>query len=224
MKERPILFSGEMVRAILEGRKSVTRRVIKPQPVLANDGLWDYWKGGEWQGAVDPGDGRFNFIQCCPYGMPGDRLWVREAWGSGDRFIYEGEQDPPRIVVYRADGAAMNYAHDDDGYFIEAQDWNLNLVKWRPSIHMPRWASRITLEVVDVRVERVQEISDEDVLAEGVSASQAVGVVVPGSDITYPSLMFRDLWNSINAGRGFGWDADPWVWCVEFKRVEAAHD
>jgi len=189
MKERPILFSGEMVRAIIDGRKTQTRRVV-------NEAV-----------AFPP----------CPYGAPGDRLWVRETFAS---FRAEGQPVTPRdarYVVLR-DGAQV-YADGKTypplaAYAAGAFD----AIKWRPSIHMPRWASRITLEVVSVRVERVQSITEEDARAEGVA-------------VTAPHLMhgalasmsarenFAVLWDSIN-GKRAPWAVNPWVWRVEFRRVQ----
>lgn len=164
MKERPIIFSGEMVRAILAGRKTQTRRVIKPQPVI-QDGV-AFFKTG----------------QRCPYGQIGDRMWVREAWirNSG-------------VPAYRADDPS----------------WPGETPKWKPSIHMPRWASRITLEIVNVRVERLQDITVGDAWAEG----------CPNSDVNVIPDWFIPLWAGINAARGNGWDDNPWVWAIEFKRV-----
>lgn len=174
MKERPILFSGPMVRAILEGRKTQTRRVVKPQPAhIAGIGTVLN---------IDTITGK-----ACPYGKPGDRLWVRETW-DGVRLDGGGA-----LVSYRADG---DKPVTDDG-------------RWHPSIHMPRWASRITLEVVSVRVERLQEISEEDAMAEGVALAE---------NYRGPVAHFASLWEQIN---GLGsWNANPWVWVVEFRRVQ----
>lgn len=177
--ERPILFSGEMIRAILEGRKTQTRRVIKPQPEF--DGGFPIW----WPQ--------------CPYGKKGDRLWVREAFSVCDH-----PQGP--VCSYKAD-------HPQDEY-----------LKWRPSIHMPRCASRITLEIINIRIEQLQEISDSDALAEGVPVNEsAISVPLSGEfdeKETIPRALYRDLWDSINAKRGFGWDVNPWVWVIEFKRLQ----
>lgn len=178
VKERPILFSGPMVRAILEGRKTQTRRVVKAKhlPFLGN------LLGGFL-------DGRWN-QRPLPYGRPGDRLWVREtwAWCSKARGHW----------LYRADDSDLGTCHVKDG-------------RWKPSIHMKRAASRITLEVVAVRVERLQEITPGDAIAEG----------CPGGDHgdRYAAIdQYRALWGSIN-GAG-SWAANPWVWVVEFRKVE----
>jgi len=186
MKERPILFSGPMVRAILEGRKTQTRRVVKPQP------------------GCDPRDDEHLDMGRCPYGQPGDRLWVREAWHTDERDLEyarakheDAMSDSP--IYYRADPE-----NDNAG------------CTWRPSIHMPRWASRITLEITRVRVERLQEISEKDAIAEG--ADPYLHPVHPGREGLRHVDGFRSLWESIN-GPG-SWDANPWVWVIEFKRVE----
>ncbi len=178
MKERPILFSGEIVRAILESRKTQTRRVVKPQPKLA-PGFYDMVAG----------------LPPCPYGQPGDRLWVREAM----------MQDPEDGVTYAADGqlvmAPPTYCYRDE------------TTKSVPSIHMPRWASRITLEIVSVRAQLLQDISKQDCMAEGMNDLEDVHAGWHQS--------YAQLWDSINAKRGFGWDKNPWVWVIEFKRVAA---
>jgi len=203
MKERPILFSGPMVRAILEGRKTQTRRVVMPQPSLV-DGDGVAFFDGHGQG----GRGSRDRIIGCPYGAPGDRLWVRETWGLFDTQPSDG---PERATVfYRAD-----------------PDLHPNFLKyqlWRPSIHIPRWASRLTLEVTGVRVQRVQEISEVDAAAEGAgTAAFEVEVPVRAAPLRSPECHkagFAILWDSINAKRGYGWDANPWVWMIELQRIE----
>lgn len=193
VRERPIIFSGPMIRAILEGRKTVTRRVIKgPTPIAVGTG-WSRW----WSEKMQTQLSASGFAKChCPYGAPGDRLWVRETWAdcSTNPLICED------TIAYRA--TEPEWDRDCTG------------IRWRPSIHMPRWASRITLEITNVRVERVQDITEEDAEAEGVlpipSHLTSVDYVTP----------FADLWNRINAKRGYSWAANPWVWVVEFRRVE----
>lgn len=184
MRERPILFSGPMVRAILEGRKTVTRRVIKVQP--HGLGAW-IRQGIKW---MFPNVCPHTTVNC-PYGQPGDRLWVRES--TSEDVI--GSQS---VARYTADGATSNHP------------WWYSRSAC-PSIHMPRIASRILLEITDVRVERLQDISDEQALAEGVDQTNTS---IPG----YARQRFQDLWGSIN-GTG-SWDANPWVWVVEFKRIQ----
>lgn len=196
-REHPILFSGPMARAILEGRKSVTRRVVKPQPVVGDGGCWypepprkTAHRARHYANDAHLRKGLARDF--CPYGTPGDRLWVRETWGKLDM----------GSVCYRADDEPAVPA---DG-------------RWRPSIHMPRWASRITLEVTEVRVQRLQEISEEDAKAEGVEA-------VPFCKAGRPDGMehveaFEGLWTDINGKRpGCSWDANPFVWVISFRRL-----
>ncbi len=191
-KERPILFSGEMVRAILEGRKTQTRRVVKPQPCEMN-----VWHGAIYDGEIDLDKTPCMESRSCPYGVPGDRLWVRETFCTGS--FYDCFQEDGAIC-YRA--TAGNTTETD-------------CAAWRPSIHMPRHASRITLEVTSVRVERVQNISEEDAKEEGVEH-----FLIPPDGGSAPHIEgFRKLWDSINAKRGFGWAANPWVFVIEFRRV-----
>jgi hypothetical protein len=190
MTDRPILFSAPMVRALLAGTKTQTRRVVKPN-AWVDEGDCDYTgqcvKVGE---SID--------LRRCPYGQPGDRLWVRETWAV--RGLAWGMK--PSQAAKIASPAAWRYAADD------ATGWQHG---WKPSIHMPRAASRITLEITGVRVERLQEISEADAQAEGCNIRAAV------CDVSDPaSRMYHALWESIN-GPG-SWAANPWVWVVEFKR------
>lgn len=197
MKERPILFSAPMVRAILAGTKTQTRRAMKPQPhedrMRLEVGLYhptvidrhgDEQPGEEKFGAWTE-DGEQGWV--CPYGQPGDRLWVREAFqrAGGDSGWW-----------YRATDAAADLGHSPVSH-------------WRPSIHMPRAASRITLEITGIRVERLQDISDADVAAEGISTGTADCMV----------WHYKKLWESIN-GAG-SWDANPLVWVVEFQLLDS---
>ena len=201
MKERPILFSGPMVRAILEGTKTQTRRVMDRQPESKGciaqtpaDELWYLWPCVRQNEVVDC------FCKC-RYGQPGDRLWVRETVALVPATAYRGSDgvqqtpnpdDPTEVAIYRA-----GWDRSQPG------------TRWRPSIHMPRWASRITLEITGVRVERVQEISEADMYAEGLDRA-------PYGD---PSAGFQVLWDEINGSRGYGWASNPWVWVLEFQRV-----
>ncbi len=214
-----------MVRTVLDGRKTQTRRVIKRQPDSDEEHVGWVGAAAVWRADGIPrplGDSTTNK---CPYGVPGDRLWVREAhqavWFSED---YESgscdEWGPivPFPETKEAAGKSLQYRADykNDVCSTEDRGW-----PWRPSIHMHRWASRITLEVTGVRVERVQDITREDAAAEG---------VVLSPDTLFPTCNTRDkqreqfprLWNSINAKRGFGWAVNPWVWVVEFKAVPDA--
>ena len=198
MKEHPILFSAPMVRAILDGRKTQTRRVMKPQPVLC-DGMWD-WKDCQW---MDDGIGfpASGIIDHSPYGVPGDRLWVWEAFCKCDR------TDEFTTMCFRAEDDTCDDA------------------KWTPSIHMPRWASRIILEVIGVRVESLQDISEKDAKAEGVESYSDDGVIYYGEfgkGDCRPDREFSRLWDSINAKRGFSWKSNPWVWVIEFERIKEA--
>ena len=195
-RERQILFSAPMVRAILDGRKTQTRRIAKPR--------FDDRKPCEhWKGENHDGDATM-YRHCshgseglgCPYGQPGDRLWVRETWFSSN-------PKTPSRVRYAAD----DLIRLEDGLFARAV---CNPPKWRPSLFMPRWASRITLEIVAVRVERLQDISDTDAIREGIPD-------YPDFTGDSPVHDYSALWESIN-GNG-SWDLNPWVWVIEFKRV-----
>lgn len=204
MKERPILFSGPMVRAILDGRKTQTRRVVKPQPrqtPITNGsavGSYDVWPNNdsclEWDDVV--ADTAY-YVQAgfCPYGQPGDRLWVREAFATVESEAPAAGMEPSIGTVYRA-----SYDEQRDGQYLPG-------LTWRPSIFMPRWASRITLEVAGVRVERVQDITPEDAKSEGIEHLYA------------PRNAFANLWDAINAKRGYPWESNPWIWVVEFRAL-----
>ena len=216
MKERPILFSGDMVRAILEGRKTQTRRAVKPQPgdhmripMLTQNG---------WQFMTHPDQLRDTVSSWrCPFGIPGDRLWVRETWStrSGADGLRPIQISPNRVgkepIWYKADGAQSYPEYDK-----QPQG------KWRPSIHMPRWASRITLEITGVRVERLQDMSEEDARAEGIVDGGCLncGEHEPcGCNDPQPDARdsFIYLWESIHGEDS--WNANPWVWVIEFRMV-----
>ena len=203
-KERPIIFSAPMVRAILEGRKSMTRRIVKPQPNVIH--------------AIHPdasittnlifskGDQRIH----CPYGVPGDRLWVRETWD----FLPDGQNSAN--IFYWVDG--------DFQQRIPPPEYNpflYNNPRKRPSIHMPRWASRITLEIVSVRVERVKEISEEDADKEGFGGDfpHRIFPELFNPDCGHLSMQecFAALWESIHGP--CSWEQNPWVWVIEFGRI-----
>jgi hypothetical protein len=217
MKDYPILFSGEMVRAILEGRKTQTRRVMKPQPSLDFSPIAVEWyaptvvgSGGEEQ----PGAEIFGVYgdeegYRCPYGASGDRLYVRETWATKPDYDNVPLKD---AGFYDADPIFYRATDVDYGFGVVG--------KWRPSIHMPRWASRITLEIIRVRVERVQDMNLGDCFAEGLTVEQVLNLSrgQKPSDIINA---YATLWNSINDDRGFGWKVNPWVWVFEFKRVTA---
>jgi len=208
VKERPILFSGEMVRAILEGRKTQTRRVIVSR--------YDWYmgeldNGKPWPFYQDYVHGELEAIPVkCKYGQAGDQLWLRETFGLVWPGEFEPETDRECDVQYRADLPSGCTDYPGRWPADEARG-NPEAPKWKPSIYMPRWASRINLRITDIRVERVQDISEEDCEAEGIDPN-------PESKLG-KKLEFRELWNSINKKRGFGWDENPSVWVVEFERV-----
>ena len=199
MKERPILFSGPMVKAILEGRKSQTRRVMKPQPIkLPYDHIFPSGEHGLMSDT--PHQYGSSMAHFCPYGKVGDRLWVRET-------LRRAESGTPTRYL---DGCPVMR----DG---ESIDWPFKRSPW-PSIFMPRWASRISLEITGVRVERLQEITEEDAVAEG--CELMVGVTAGGCiGLVSARYAFRKLWDSIN-GKKYPWSENPWVWVIEFKRIE----
>ena len=205
MKERPILFSAPMVRAILAGTKTQTRRVVKPVGDDDSFVLQDYGDGW-WPYRSDDGEspmkGDNEIPHACPYGHPGDRLWVRETWRVCGGREYEYQQDRSQ-VMYRA-------THQEDGFPLAWESY-----VWRPSIFMPRWASRITLKVTGVRVERLQDISIADAMAEGVVETNAnLRGLEPCMEWRYA---YEDLWRQINGPDS--WDANPWVWVIEFRRT-----
>lgn len=190
MKERPILFSAPMVRALLDGSKTQTRRIVKDTGFYAIEGH---------HGTETAERERSALATRCRFGMPGDRLWVREAW----RTVAEADCMPPRD---------LNAAHR---LWMEADaPHQPGFGKLRPSMFMPRWASRINLEITGVRVERLNDISEHDALNEGVTF---LNPVKPGRANRMAREAFADLWQSIN-GAG-AWDANPWVWVVEFRRL-----
>lgn len=219
-REIPIRFNGDMVRAILDGRKTQTRWLMKPQPPRPEDvhakagidfGLFrgerhDWWRpsGPVW--AVRELMGTEPQWRC-PYGGPGDLLWVRETHALLPRYDatpvrhFHPERGLATSVFYKAGGPERVFVEGD-----------AKPGRWRPSIHMPRWASRLTLRVTSVRVERLQDISEDDARAEGV-----VGWDVPSLGVN-PRDGFRVLWDSINEKRA-PWASNPWVWVVAFERV-----
>lgn len=206
MKERPILFQGSMVRAILEGRKTQTRRVVKPSLYV--------WEGQSETDCenIQQSDPRFGeaclkWVRC-PYGIPGDRLWVRET------FVLEWpEMDRPEDEAEYRRWLVPHYAATESKPDLVDQNTEKPL-GWRPSIFMPRWACRLVLEVTEVRVQRVAEISEKDAKAEGVDAG---GHSISPDKLGVHRGAFAYLWSSINGRES--WDANPFVWAITFRRV-----
>ncbi|HIG3137083.1 hypothetical protein M1V68_21690 [Klebsiella pneumoniae] len=202
MTERGMIFNAEMVRAILDGRKTQTRRTVKPQP--DEDGLAKV-TNGPW---VDTSERNYR----CPFGAAGDRIWVRETWA-------EAGASAPDLKLYRA-----NYPEHVPSIYENVPP--AEEIRWTPSIHMPRTASRILLEITDVRVERLNAISEEDAEAEGIDMealydSQDCYDCIADHNMTgRPTVTgaFKYLWESIYGEEG--WKSNPWVWVIEFKRVE----
>jgi hypothetical protein len=245
LKCRPILFSAPMVRALLDGRKTQTRRVVKPRK--DEDRCASDCAGPQWDRAwADPGfgSGGYLHVPCkdgaaqrvrCPYGNIGDRLWVRETFCIGHD-SYDGN-----LVTTDKDGNDIDpkafYCATTDPLFqwLNHDGEYTDKIPWKPSIHMPRWASRITLEIADVRVQRVQDIIRDECFYEGVESVNPyeftpklpAGMCVCWRDYSNGEwtsdvrMSFRTLWDSINAKRGYSWKVNPWVWAISFKLLEA---
>ena len=253
---KPILFNSEMVRAILDGRKTQTRRIIKPQPNV--DGFGDSTEVGgvcydpiskkvlkavESNGRYKRGAGILTPKEIkCPYGKVGDKLWVRETWAS----VSENCLLPTaRPIIYKASENEMIF---DVGTNWKPSDFP---IKWKPSIHMKKIHTRIFLEITDIRVERVQDIIGEDILAEGLNLPEPPRNAIEAlpkpsgydswdtkrqdewldgaartmyfaqcADVDDCLDIFKKLWNSIHEKHGYGWDKNPWVWVVEFKKSQ----
>jgi len=207
IKERPIIFSGEMVRAILAGNKTQTRRVIKPQPTYdGKDWWWNHRNGAASKNTLE------TLLAAKPveltdhYGDVGDCLWVREA-GKLDT-------DSKRIFIYAATPGVCRVKDraPDEDYHPAAHAY-----KPVSPIYMPRWASRLTLEITEVRVERLQDITDADAIAEGCDDPTCESIsIAPG----FMREVFKGGWDYLNSKRGFEWDSNPWVWVISFKRIE----
>jgi hypothetical protein len=209
MKEHPIIFSTDMVKAILEGRKTMTRRVIKPcSTATLHDGSQPEW---------------VYTLAKCPYGQVGDRLWVRETWRPMSHDVLGKKAD----VFYFADNKILSKVCSREEWERACYYHGFADARPRPSIHMFRWASRITLEITELRVERLQEIGGDggfgkldECRAEGLIVGK--GFVKGGTNLPmrYNSIhAFIDLWDTLNAKRGYGWDTNPWVWGIGFKVV-----
>lgn len=236
MKERPILMSEPNILPILEGRKTQTRRIVKP----GYHTIGEREDGTLWPWREDCNNADDYWYPCpyaCPYGKPGDGLWVRETWRIGAW----NENTGCVTVDYLADGHCrkewIRVEPDEDGdkfnrYWEQSAEDARKAFGWqdsyewepgespcrkRPPMFMPRWASRILLEITDVRVERLQDISEEDAKAEGVSFGNITDQVTGEIDCDAVEA-YEELWESIN-GAG-SWDANPWVWVIEFKRID----
>ncbi|MCO1336375.1 hypothetical protein MO867_18745, partial [Microbulbifer sp. OS29] len=221
-----ILFNGDMVRAILDGRKTQMRRPIKPQPF---NGVNDE-QAIKQIGGLPPGRSLYQEINSawqsryvdidCPYGEPGGRLWVRETFGYEVRSLGGA---PHEQIVYRASKPDAVHCYDCNGMG--------QPIKWKPSVHMPRWASRITLEITGVSVERIQDISEEDAIAEGILNSTLQ------TPLTKTVMYHCGPWPTPICGESArdaygallesiygkdGWDQNPWVWVIEFRKVNQA--
>jgi hypothetical protein len=210
MSEKPILFNGGMVRAIIDGRKTQTRRVVKPQPPsdggpvhgpemyepVAYDRYGEMFPGPDIYGVYEDS---CEWGVRCPYGRPGDRLWVRES-------TYIDDAGPSDIKGY-LDIYHVNY--NADGH----SEWRYSNIRLKnigskPSIHMSRFMSRIDLDVTSIRVDRLQDITKDDAISEGMGGKT-------------PCIDFALLWDDINEKGGYGWDTNPWVWVVEFEQLDA---
>lgn len=218
-KERPILFSGPMVKAIREGRKTQTRRVMKP-PLTVNGVRHHKWE-------------RPDVIERCPYGKVGDRLWVRETWqtyrarsaeqnAAIKASIARIESGQSKDIVAEVGSWPMPPNGDVNTLYAAdfgewAYDVDSDLKPWRPSIFMPRKLSRITLEITEVRVERLRAITGGDAWEEGFRARDDVGTYYHSKERIE---RFAEGWDEINAKRGYSWDDNPWVWAITFKTVK----
>ena len=206
MKDKPILFSTPMVKAILEGKKTQTRRILK---LKKGDTVGKIYDDKETEYIICDKDGDevpMEFVS--PYGVAGDRLWVRETWG-----LTQGNGSPiDAWISYKAGGQNSELPIRDNGNLF---DYPIK-EGWRPSIFMPRWASRITLEVTEVIVQRLQNITEEDAQAEGFTEQ------LESEGIYYKSarMGFYETWNKLNSKRGYSWDSNPFVWAISFKVVK----
>jgi hypothetical protein len=243
-RERPILFSAPMVLAILSGKKTQTRRLLRPQPVsngshysrelgdivCRNDYLPPsamLLRVGRGKNACEVADCEEPWERFCPYGQVGDRLWVRETWQGWERVSYEADEwEPltPDYLIGRGHSSIAEYVAERGHPHVEHAAGGKSVGPWRPSIHMPRWAARLLLEVTDVRVERLQDVGGHDVVSEGLKLTRCdcepcrMSATMCPADETGHIMAFAELWDSINAKRA-PWSSNPWVWVVGFKRV-----
>ena len=229
--ERPILFCGSMVRAIIDGRKTQTRRVIKPPRKAfefnsvfrgVGDGMWHIADIDQPMG--EPAECWNETEITCPYGEPGDRLWVKETWAilDGNRHFQGSVERAEDLFIARRGNIHW-----------KADALTPNIGPWRPSIFMPRWASRIILEIVNIRAEKIQCISDADAIANGIERIGGAACLNPWTNYlkgkpgemkyncSSPRRSFQTLWDSINKTRGYKWEANPWVWVIALRRLPA---
>jgi hypothetical protein len=221
MKERPVLFNGEMVRALLDGRKTETRRPIKPQPIMMDSGVW--------YPSNQPGDTRNRTglhyaneehmrrgmpVDFSPWGQPGDKLWVRET------FVLENTDDVPDGVPHQIEPGEWGteiYPHyratEPEPHIVPEglEDPYDDRTRWSPAVFMPRWACRIVLEITSVKVERLQEMGENEAIAEGAT---------PGAIEHHLSVFARE-WDALYAKRGLGWNDNPWIWVVAFRHLSS---
>ena len=219
IREKGLIFNSEMVRAILDGRKTQTRRPIKWKQTRFTE-IGEREDGSKWPWSEDA-EHACDFWHPCPFGAVGDRIWVRETWSSdfanyypNDRVWYAAD-DNRQLDIDMVDGVRGIYSPESDVHVP---------FRWHPSIHMPRWASRILLEITDVRVERLNAISEEDATAEGVPPAGSLlpdylgTFLTPKGDFATAKVAFQRLWESIYGEES--WKANGWVWVISFKRVE----
>ncbi|MRJ88245.1 hypothetical protein [Klebsiella pneumoniae] len=234
MIERGMIFNGEMVRAILDGRKTQTRRPIKWKQTRFTE-IGEREDGSKWPWSEDA-EHACDFWHPCPFGAVGDRIWVRETWGvashafSDDGLMIDWVPDRPATAIHEMpfgngyySGHAI-YAADGDFTWGDDDGYEDGRSCWKPSIHMPKAASRILLEITDVRVERLNAISEEDATAEGVPPAGSLLPDYPGTfltpkgDFATAKVAFQRLWESIYGEES--WNANPWVWVIYFERIE----
>lgn len=234
--EKPIIFAPEMVRATLDGHKTQTRQVLKPQPkwAIQNEGdkpeifknmygqVDAVWYSPTYYPVNDGADFDFDWDAewvKCPY-APGDILWVRETWA-------EIETPDKTITIYKADRNPLGLGHTHFGY-----NGKIYHIKWRPSIHMPRSIARLFLLVKNIRTEQLQDITHDDAVAEGViewirneyKSGSYLDNAMRGAACAKPERAFALLWDSLNAKRGHPWSSNPWVWVIEFEQTEVPYE
>jgi len=232
MSDKPILFNADMVKALLDGRKTQTRRIIKDHKIIRISNRREFAIAGPHQLSMKETPGIFYVVLedsslvglPCSHGQPGDLLWVRETTIDVESHGYAG----PIYVASDAGVAALSFGLGFEDDYTEAEPYD---IKQRPSIFMYRWMSRLTLKITDIRIERVQDITDEDAEKEGIFNADGLHLYNCGNTVfhadqechcgeNYPYEEFHKLWDSINKKRGYGWDVNPWVWVIEFKVIQ----